>query len=606
MERRGLAVIGALVAASFNLSAVAVSLAVPTFTATRFADLIRFEAEGVVSLQVRVYDLAETILWDSDVLLGDMVDWDRTDTFGERVANGLYVYHVQGWDAVGSPTLDKTGKVALLPGDQVELRSAPVPVPVRGDSAADRDEGTITQPMGLGDHPIYGSMRIGTTSGGYMLRVEGDVNGGQGVMVDNPNTGTSAYTFFTLMNDLNHALQLHVFGENYSSSSLADKARLRASGTDGLILATSDPAPIEFQIDDSTRMVLDDSGNVGVGTTSPSQELDVAGDINMTGFLYRNGTTLLHNDAANYNTFVGRNAGNQTMTGAENTGMGDSALSSLTSGNANTALGENALITNEDGSWNTALGDDSLFSNVSGNWNTGVGDNVLVANTLGDANTAVGRKALEDSANDNNTAIGCEALLDLTSGSNNTALGHAAGQYCTTGSHNVYISNGGTNESNTTRIGDANQTRTFISGIYGVAVAGGSQVVVDSNGQLGNAGISSREFKRDIADIGSTSELLYDLRPVSFFYREELDPVGVPQYGLIAEEVAEVAPELVLADEFGNPESVRYNLLAPLLVEELQRKDEEIRDLRSQIEALQGQVRDMLQRLDAIESVLSP
>ena len=248
-----------------------------TFTATRFADLIRFEAEGVVSLQVRVYDLAETILWDSDVLLGDMVDWDRTDTFGERVANGLYVYHVQGWDAVGSPTLDKTGKVALLPGDQVELRSAPVPVPVRGDSAADRDEGTITQPMGLGDHPIYGSMRIGTTSGGYMLRVEGDVNGGQGVMVDNPNTGTSAYTFFTLMNDLNHALQLHIFGENYSSSSLADKARLRASGTDGLILATSDPAPIEFQIDDSTRMVLDDSGNVGIGTTNATDRLTIQG-----------------------------------------------------------------------------------------------------------------------------------------------------------------------------------------------------------------------------------------------------------------------------------------------------------------------------------------
>ena len=111
--------------ASLTISAMAVALVEPTFTATRFADLIRFQAEGVVELRVQVYDLAETLLWDSGVNVGDIVDWNRHGSDGLRISNGLYVYHAQGWDATNALILDKTGKVVLLPGDQVQLQAAP-------------------------------------------------------------------------------------------------------------------------------------------------------------------------------------------------------------------------------------------------------------------------------------------------------------------------------------------------------------------------------------------------------------------------------------------------------------------------------------------------
>jgi len=118
-----------------------------------------------------------------------------------------------------------------------------------------------------------------------------------------------------------------------------------------------------------------------------------------------------------------------------------------------------------------------------------------------------------------------------------------------------------------------------------VAIAGGVAVSIDANGQLGTAGVSSRVFKHDIADIGDRGSLLYDLRPVTFRYNEDIDPAGITQYGLIAEEVAEVAPELVFADEGGNPQIVRYEQLVPLLLNEIQ-------ELRARVDALEQEVRD--------------
>jgi hypothetical protein len=350
-------------------------------------------------------------------------------------------------------------------------------------------------------------------------------------------------------------------------------------------------------------------GNVGIGTTTPSEELDVDGDINWSGSLYRGGNLLLH-FAGTDSTFLGTEAGTAASTGAGNTAFGNKALRDNTSGLGNTAVGRSALRENSTGDANTAVGDAALVNNTTGSSNTAVGDGALIINTDGAANTAIGDDAmyyndsgsnntavgyfaLEDNLNSNNTAVGYDAMKNLSNGSDNVALGHSAGANVTAGSHNVYISNGGpTSESNTTRIGDTNQTRTFISGIHGVIVAGGVQVVVDSNGQLGNAGVSSRVFKRDVVDIGDRSSVLYDLRPVSFRYLEEFDPDGFPQFGLIAEEVAKVAPELVFSDEEGNPQIVRYEQLVPLLLNEVQELRASNEALWARLEALEQEVRD--------------
>jgi len=630
-------------AGSVILSAVIVPLWVTAdsgqanFTATLYSDVIRFEADGVASLRVTTYDLAENELWNSALVMGDFVDWDRSNARGERLANGLYLYLAQGWDSADVLILNKTGKVVLLPGDQVELRAAPV-VGVVDDAAGIGDWPVTTK--GLSDTGIFKDVGIGISPPQRILHISHDHfpythmtndqsghTGTDGITLglrDAPNAGyirlRENWPFQIWTNDAIRMTVaangyvgigidtpgriLHIHDQHFSYAHMTNSAS-GTSGTDGLSLGLRDAPdagyirlrenwPFDIYTNNLQRLRVAANGNVGIGTTTPSQKLDVAGDINMTGFLYRNGTTLVHNDATNYNTFVGRAAGNLTMSGGQNTGVGDSVLSSLTSGNGNTALGENALLLTTTGHFNTAVGDDAMFSNVGGEDNTAVGDDVLVANIEGDANTAVGKNALEDNVNDNNTAVGYNALLDLSSGSSNTALGHTAGQYCTNGSHNVYISNGGTNESNTTRIGDGNQTRTFISGIYGVAIAGGTQVVVDANGQLGNGSISSRAAKRNIANIGASSRFLYDLRPVSFLYREEIDPVGIPQYGLIAEEVAEVAPELVVTDEVGDPMMVRYELLAPLLLNELQEQ-------RELIETQQSRIDTLLERLEALE-----
>ena len=133
-----IALIGAVV-----LSAVLVPLWVTadseqvSFTATLYSDVIRFEADGAGSLRVTIYDLAENELWSSGLIPGDFVDWDRTNEQGERLANGYYLYLAQGWDAADRLILNKAGKVVLLPGDQVQLQSAPVTATVLwGDDGA--------------------------------------------------------------------------------------------------------------------------------------------------------------------------------------------------------------------------------------------------------------------------------------------------------------------------------------------------------------------------------------------------------------------------------------------------------------------------------------
>ncbi len=209
---------------------------------------------------------------------------------------------------------------------------------------------------------------------------------------------------------------------------------------------------------------------------------------------------------------------------------------------------------------------------------------------------------------DSNTVIGVNALNINASGSHNTAIGTAALPLNTDGNYNTAIGSFAlfSNESGTIRIGDSNQTRAFLAGVRAVTTgsANGLAVLIDSNGQLGTTS-SSASVKREIAAIGDASSPLLNLRPVSFFYRN--DTVGFPQYGLIAEEVAKVMPELVQFSAAGEAETVRYHFLAPLLLSELQKQQQTIeqqargmREQEEQIKALAEEVRQLKKFLPAI------
>ncbi len=317
-----------------------------------------------------------------------------------------------------------------------------------------------------------------------------------------------------------------------------------------------------------------------------------------------------------YNTFLGVGAGNFTMTGNFNTGIGVNALALNTTGNFNTASGVEALAFNTTGNVNTASGVNALYSNTEGFNNTASGVTALYSNTRGVSNTASGVTALRNNTEGSfntasgqaalynnirgglNTAIGYNALGNNTGGSQNIAVGFAAGGDLTTGSNNICIGNFGVSgESNTIRIGEGLvQIGTFIAGIFGRTSAGGTGVFVNSDGKLGTT-TSSRRYKEQIVDMGEESDVLMKLRPVAFFYKPEYDGGRTRQYGLVAEEVAEVAPGLVVLDREGKPETVRYHLVNALLLNEVQKQRRSIEGQQAEIEGLKG-------RLAALEGAL--
>jgi hypothetical protein len=306
------------------------------------------------------------------------------------------------------------------------------------------------------------------------------------------------------------------------------------------------------------------------------------------------------------NTFLGTNAGNFTMAGDLNTGIGRGALSSNTSGNFNTATGAFALQLNTMGDDNTADGEGALNKNAAGFGNTATGSLALANNTTGSFNTAAGKLALfGNGTGDGNTAVGGNALANTT-GSGNIGIGLDACVNTTTGSVNICIGSPGVaEESSTIRIGTIGiQTATFIAGISGTTSPGGVGVFISGNGQLGTA-TSSRRFKEDIREIGEESDGLMRLRPVAFRYKPEIDPTGLTQYGLIAEEVADVYPDLVVSDRDGRPETVRYHLINALLLSEVQ-KQHRIVELQSKtIEQQQGEIEELKARLSQLEDLLT-
>jgi trimeric autotransporter adhesin len=294
-----------------------------------------------------------------------------------------------------------------------------------------------------------------------------------------------------------------------------------------------------------------------------------------------------------FNTATGVYALYANTSGFYNSATGAYALANNTEGSDNTANGYSALYHNTTGVSNTVNGWGGLYRNTTGFYNTANGDSALFNNIDGDGNTATGVAALLDNiAGNNNTANGVSALVNST-GSNNIAFGFNAGHDLTTGDNNIDIGNlGVAAESSTIRIGSEFQTRTFIAAIRGVTtgVADAVNVVIDSNGQLGTLS-SSRRFKNEIKPMDQTSEAVLALKPVTFHYKS--DQTGTPQFGLIAEDVAKVNPDLVVRDKKGEIETVRYEAVNAMLLNEFikaHRKMEEqgamIAQQQRQIEAL--------------------
>ena len=259
----------------------------------------------------------------------------------------------------------------------------------------------------------------------------------------------------------------------------------------------------------------------------------------------------------------------------------------------NTAEGQNALLSRTIGNYNTAIGFFSLKALTFAEFNTGVGAGTLFFNNA-HQNTATGAGALLNNVTGHsNTANGAFALFNNTSGDSNIALGNSAGLLLTTGNFNIDIGNPGlAGESSTIRIGNNQQTRTFITGIRGVTTgnANAIPVLIDSLGQLGTAS-SSRRFKKEIKPMEKASEAILALEPVTFEYKN--DKTNTPQYGLIAEQVANINPDLVVRDDNGEIYTVRYDAVNAMLLNEFlkeRRKNVEqqaiITRLEKRIEAL--------------------
>jgi hypothetical protein len=327
-----------------------------------------------------------------------------------------------------------------------------------------------------------------------------------------------------------------------------------------------------------------------VGANSFTGNQSVTGNVSLTGNLglpnttsgtvgviSLGGTPFAHNfgPANAGNTFIGLGAGNFSMTGVLDSAFGLGALSSNTNGFENSAFGVDVLLTNTTGFNNGAFGVNALSSNTTGH---------------------------------DNSAFGTSALDGLTSGNFNIAIGVSAGTNLVgSESNNIYIGNAGVSESNTIRIGTVGtggQTAAFIAGISGVNVSG-APVLVNSSGQLGVA-VSSRRFKDDIADMASDSDLLMKLRPVSFYYKPELDPTHTRQYGLVAEEVAQLSPELVVFDKDGVPQTVRYHFVNAMLLNEVQKQRQLVEAQQSTIARQQAEIQDLAARLVKLEALVTP
>ena len=350
------------------------------------------------------------------------------------------------------------------------------------------------------------------------------------------------------------------------------------------------------------------AGNTGVGWYS--LHVDTTGSYNTgvgAGTLVLNtadsntavgAAALLLNTTGTKNTAVGTDALVHNDDAEQNTATGAFALFSHVSGNGNTANGTNALYSDTSGQLNTAVGAAALFSNVGGpfpgSFNTAIGANALFTNTGGD-NTAVGAGALQGNVSgSDNLAIGVSALVTNQGGNRNIALGSFTGNGLLTGSDNIYI---GYNLG----AAAAESNACYIKSIFGQTAAGGSAVFIDANNKLGTL-TSSKRFKEDIKPMDKTSEALFALEPVKFHYKKEIDPAGKSQFGLVAEDVEKVNPDLVVRDKEGKAYSVRYDQVNAMLLNEFLKEHTTVLELKKEIATLTATLREQAAQIQKVSA----
>jgi trimeric autotransporter adhesin len=307
-----------------------------------------------------------------------------------------------------------------------------------------------------------------------------------------------------------------------------------------------------------------------------------------------------------FNTAIGSQALSSAITSEANTAVGYKALVENTTGGFNTATGQQALGSNTTGFFNTAIGSGALFGNTNGGSNTASGGDALASNTTGVNNTASGVSALQNNTTGNdNTANGVNALYSNATGSHNIALGFKAGLHLTTGNRNIDIGNTGVaGESSTIRIGSVgDQTAAFIAGISGATVPTGVPVIVDTSGHLGTT-TSSVRFKEAIEPMDKASEAIFALKPVSFRYKHELDPDGIRQFGLVAEDVEKVNPALVARDEQGKPYTVRYEAVNAMLLSEFLKEHRTVQELKAAAAKQEATITRQQKQIDALRAGL--
>jgi len=318
---------------------------------------------------------------------------------------------------------------------------------------------------------------------------------------------------------------------------------------------------------------------------------------------------LLLNTSGSSNTAVGTDALVYNDSGYRNNAVGTFALYTNTDGYGNNAVGYEALYANTSGFQNAAIGGGALFSNTTGSTNIAVGTGALYRNSTGSSSTAVGMEALYNNIVDGNTATGFQALfynttgivnnavgstaLDSnTSGSYNTALGDAAGYNATTGDHNVYIGAG--------MYGAAGESNAcYIASIYGQSIDPGTAATVSvaANNKLGTIASAVR-FKKDIKPIDDASKAILALKPVTFHYKTDRN--NTPCFGLIAEEVAEANPDLIVRDKNGKIYSVRYDAVNAMLLNEFLKEHRKVEEQQATIAELKSTVAQQQKGMEAL------
>jgi hypothetical protein len=319
---------------------------------------------------------------------------------------------------------------------------------------------------------------------------------------------------------------------------------------------------------------------------------------------------LYNNTTGVVNTANGAFALFSNTTGTDNTANGFEALAANTVGTLNTANGSQALLNNTSGIQNTATGYAALNSNTTGGTNTATGAFALLFNTDGIDNTAMGAGALDfNTIGDLNTAVGVLALGFNEIGSENTAVGFGALAY-NTGDQNVAMgSNAGVNVTTASHVicigsfvtGENVSDSCYIGSIFGQSSPGGAAVFINSDGKLGTL-TSSRRFKEEIKPMERASEALLALKPVTFRYKKEIDPQGIGQFGLVAEEVEKVNPDLIVRDKEGKPYSVRYEAVNAMLLNEFLKAHQKMEEQGAIIAKQQKQIEALVAGLQKVSA----